>query len=78
MCSHAMLLGAYTATCEASSQVMAGEETVVSVANGWSGKFREVSCQSAAAVTPLGGYLLQKHLIGEETDSNADSFYYYF
>ena len=60
LCGHAALLGAATATA-ALLQDPQGED----VLGRWARSFRTATADAAAAVTPVGAYVLREHVLGK-------------
>ena len=57
LCGHAVLLGAMTAT----GDVLSGKAGI----EEWSAAFRSESSAAAAAVTPVGGFVLRQHVFAK-------------
>jgi len=69
LCGHAALLGAATATAGL-LQDPAAEDPL----GRWARSFRAATTEAAAAVTPVGAYVLREHVLGKPEDEEQSSF----
>mmetsp|Transcript_19276 Transcript_19276/g.53470 ORF Transcript_19276/g.53470 Transcript_19276/m.53470 type:complete len:188 (+) Transcript_19276:602-1165(+) len=66
LCGHAALFGAASATAGLVQGLFSGEGKEEQPLERWAREFRTTTAEAAAAVTPVGAFVLKNHVLGKE------------